>query len=149
MGEGEDLGAVGHPHENRTPNLNSCAQRDSIGTTCSAAARGRHMTGPRAGWWWGQTGGSQGHTSQSISHFHTCSAHALQLFRAVFLIFFSCPHCSRSLLALEGQLNVGSATPLKGGWRTPFSLENSTNTSGKGSCLLHVFHYGKKMPFKI
>lgn len=38
-GEAEGLGALGHPQENRTPNLNSRAQRDSTGTTCSAAVQ--------------------------------------------------------------------------------------------------------------
>lgn len=111
-GEAEDLGALGHPQENRSTNFNSKGfYGDNLQLPGTDTLQGTEQGGGGVSHW----GGSQGHTSQSTNPFHTCSAHALQLFRAVLLIFFSCPHCSRSLLALKGQLDVGSATPLKGG----------------------------------
>lgn len=116
----------------------------------NTASRDWHMAGPRVRRWWGQIGGFQGHMSYSINQFHTCYAHGLQLFGAVFLIFLSCPHCTRNIIALKGQLNIRvQHHNIPSHRRTAFSSWNSSNTSGMGSCILHVFHCGKKMPFKI
>lgn len=62
-----------------TLNLKSCAQRNAIGTTCSASTQllGTDVAGPRAGQWWGQIGAYKDtHPTASTTSTHaicTCS----------------------------------------------------------------------------